>query len=172
MPPLLCSHDPIMCACPRHYVRLPSSLTGLNSNGRRTRCQGWCGTSRSIVDLEVTHHAKRSATRRHDAAPLDAPRRSAKFASRLLVTRSAAPRAQELLQRADVDPSTSQPRRAFKPSSSVHSTVGSLSPNLSNHSVICGISSRHSSGRTSSAAAMSSRVTSSPSRSSESTVAT
>ena len=40
------------------------------------------------------------------------------------------------------------PRRALSPSSSVHSTAGSCSPNFSNHSVISGISFFHSSTST------------------------
>ena len=48
------------------------------------------------------------------------------------------------------------PRRALSPSSSVQSTVGRLSPNFSNHSVICGISAFHSSTSTARAASSSS----------------
>src|SRR5436190_19777443 len=59
------------------------------------------------------------------------------------------------------------PRRALSPSSSVHSTAGSPSPNFSNHSVIWGISFFHSSTSTSSAAFRSSSVMSRPSMSSE-----
>ena len=45
----------------------------------------------------------------------------------------------------------STPRRALRPSSSTRSWVGRVSPNLANHSSICGISAFHSSASTASA---------------------